>query len=61
MTQDNYILRIENLEKSFGDKKVLRGVNLNVPPKKVFGFVGKNGAGKTTTMKLVLQIPEKFS
>jgi ABC-2 type transport system ATP-binding protein len=54
MTQDNYILRIENLEKSFGDKKVLRGVNLNVPPKKVFGFVGKNGAGKTTTMKLVL-------
>ena len=54
MTQDNYILRIENLEKSFGDKKVLRGVNLSVPPKKVFGFVGKNGAGKTTTMKLVL-------
>ena len=54
MTQDNYILRIKNLEKSFGDKKVLRGVNLNVPPKKVFGFVGKNGAGKTTTMKLVL-------
>ena len=53
MTQDNYILRIENLEKSFGDKKVLRGVNLSVPPKKVFGFVGKNGAGKTTTMKLV--------
>ena len=54
MTQDNYILRIENLEKSFGDKKVLRGVNLTVPPKKVFGFVGKNGAGKTTTMKMVL-------
>ena len=54
MTQDNYILRIENLEKSFGDKKVLRGVNLSVPPKQVFGFVGKNGAGKTTTMKLVL-------
>ena len=29
-------------------------MNLNVPPKKVFGFVGKNGAGKTTTMKMVL-------
>ena len=48
------VLEIENLEKHFGDKKVLRGVNLKVPEKKVFGFVGKNGAGKTTTMKLVL-------
>ena len=53
MTAKN-VLEIENLEKRFGDKKVLRGVNLKVPEKKVFGFVGKNGAGKTTTMKLVL-------
>ena len=48
------MITTKGLSKSFGDKKVLRGVNLNVPPKKVFGFVGKNGAGKTTTMKLVL-------
>ncbi|MBR4777965.1 MAG: ABC transporter ATP-binding protein [Lachnospiraceae bacterium] len=53
MTAKN-VLEIENLEKRFGDKKVLRGVDLKVPEKKVFGFVGKNGAGKTTTMKLVL-------
>jgi len=53
MTTHN-VLEIENLEKRFGDKKVLRGVDLKVPEKKVFGFVGKNGAGKTTTMKLVL-------
>lgn len=48
------VLSIQNLQKSFGDKQVLRGVDLNVPEKSVFGFVGRNGAGKTTTMKAVL-------
>lgn len=54
MRETNYILEINSLEKSFGDKKVLCGVDLKVPHNKVFGFVGKNGAGKTTTMKLIL-------
>ena len=48
------ILQIQGLCKRFGDKEVLRGVDLTVPEKRVFGFVGKNGAGKTTTMKLIL-------
>jgi ABC-2 type transport system ATP-binding protein len=48
------ILRISNLQKSFGDKKVLDGLYLNVPEKSIFGFIGKNGAGKTTTMKIAL-------
>jgi len=48
------MLKIENLEKSFGDKAVLKGLDLNVPEGSVFGFIGKNGAGKTTTMKAVL-------
>ncbi len=48
------ILTIRNLQKSFGDKQVLRGLELTVPEHSVFGFVGRNGAGKTTTMKAVL-------
>ena len=48
------MLRISNLKKSFGDKQVLIGVDLNVPTGSIFGFIGKNGAGKTTTMKTVL-------
>ena len=48
------ILEINGLEKRFGDKKVLCGVDMVVPSGKVFGFVGRNGAGKTTTMKAVL-------
>ncbi len=48
------MLRITSLYKSFGDKEVLRGLNLSVPEHSIFGFIGKNGSGKTTTMKAVL-------
>lgn len=48
------MLQITGLEKRFGDKEVLRGLDLSVPEHSVFGFIGKNGAGKTTTMKTVL-------
>ena len=48
------MLRITNLQKSFGDKAVLQGLNLSVPKGCIFGFIGKNGSGKTTTMKTVL-------
>ena len=48
------ILTIRGLEKRFGDKEVLRGLDLTVPEGSIFGFVGRNGAGKTTTMKAVL-------
>lgn len=48
------MLHIEGLEKRFGDKQVLKGIDLAVPEHSVFGFIGKNGAGKTTTMKTVL-------
>lgn len=48
------VLAIKGLKKSFGDKEVLRGVDLSIPDHSVFGFVGRNGAGKTTTMKSIL-------
>lgn len=48
------MLHIENLEKNFGNKKVLDGISFDVPKHSIFGFVGKNGAGKTTTMKMIL-------
>lgn len=48
------VLTIQNLNKSFGSKKVLCGLNLSVPEHSIFGFIGKNGAGKTTTMKAIL-------
>lgn len=48
------MLRITDLHKRFGDKEVLKGLNLSVPEHSIFGFVGENGAGKTTTMKIIL-------
>lgn len=48
------ILKIEHLKKRFGDKEVIKGVEMTVPEHSVFGFIGRNGAGKTTTMKTVL-------
>ena len=37
------MLRITDLHKSFGDKKVLCGLDLSVPEHSVFGFIGRNG------------------
>ncbi|MBP5728050.1 MAG: ABC transporter ATP-binding protein [Clostridia bacterium] len=48
------ILQITGLQKRFGDKEVLKGLDLTVPEHSIFGFIGKNGAGKTTTMKTIL-------
>ena len=48
------MLRITGLYKRFGDKEVLRGLDLSVPEHSIYGFIGKNGSGKTTTMKTVL-------
>lgn len=48
------ILEIKDLYKNFGDNKVINGLNLSVPEKSIFGFLGQNGSGKTTTMKMVL-------
>ncbi len=48
------MLEITNLKKMFGEKEVLKGLDLSVPEGAIFGFIGRNGAGKTTTMKTVL-------
>lgn len=47
------MLKIKNLEKSFGKYHALSGLNLEIPEGALFGFVGPNGAGKTTTIKII--------
>ena len=48
------MLEISHLSKKFADKQVLTDLNLTVPEKSIYGFVGQNGVGKTTTMKIIL-------
>ena len=50
------ILQLRGLSKRFGDVVALRGLELEVQPGEVFGFVGSNGAGKTTTMRIVMGV-----
>ncbi len=47
------MLKIENLRKSFGDKQVLKDLNLEIEEGSIFGLVGVNGAGKSTLLRLI--------
>ena len=47
------LLEINNLSKSYDDKKVLKNINLSITSGKIIGLLGKNGAGKTTLIKLI--------
>ena len=46
-------IRVQGLEKSYGDLTVLRGVDLDVAPGSIFALLGSNGAGKTTVVKIL--------
>lgn len=48
------VIRISNLRKSYGEKEVLKGVDLEVKRGELLGYIGPNGAGKSTTVKLLL-------
>jgi|AntRauTorckE6833_2_1112554.scaffolds.fasta_scaffold00117_17 ABC-2 type transport system ATP-binding protein len=51
---DNEILRIENLQKRFGNVEAVKNVNLKINKGDIFGFLGPNGAGKSTTIRMIL-------
>ena len=45
---------VQNLCKSYGEKQVLKNLNLSVKHGTVFGLLGANGAGKSTTIECIL-------
>lgn len=46
----------ENLVKTFGSARAVKGVSLSVPRGMIYGVLGPNGAGKTTTLRMLLGI-----
>lgn len=52
------MLEIQNLEKSFGQKQVLFGVDFKAESGQILGLIGKNGAGKTTIFHSILHFLE---
>lgn len=53
------MLLIEDLQKSYGQHEVLKGVALKVEKGEILGFVGGNGAGKTTTLNCITGLVEQ--
>jgi len=55
------IVSIRNLTKSYGEKEVLKGINLEITPGQIIGYIGPNGAGKSTTVKILCGLISEFS
>ena len=47
------MLEVKNLKKSFGDKKVLKGIDLNIDKGEVVGIIGPSGCGKSTLLRCI--------
>ena len=54
------MIRARNIEKSFGDLQVLKGIDLDIPDGKLYSIVGPSGAGKTTLLQIMgtLSLPD---
>lgn len=50
------MLQLHDINRSFGDRRVLKDVAFTVEGGRMTGFVGGNGAGKTTTMRVILGV-----
>jgi methyl-galactoside transport system ATP-binding protein len=61
MANENYILKVKNLSKSFPGVRALDDVSVNVRPGTVHALMGENGAGKSTLMKCLFGIYEPDS
>jgi ABC-2 type transport system ATP-binding protein len=50
----NAAIHAKGLTKRFGDFTAVDGIDLDVKPGEIFGFLGANGAGKTTAIKMFI-------
>lgn len=55
------MLKTTNIVKKYGNRTVLKNINMNINKGDIYGFIGKNGAGKTTFMRVVLSLTPKDS
>lgn len=47
-------LELRGIQASIGGSRILRGIDLEVPPKSVFCLMGRNGVGKTSTLRAIV-------
>jgi polar amino acid transport system ATP-binding protein len=53
-----YILRVVDLHKNFGDREVLHGISFNVKKGETIVFIGPSGTGKSTLLRCINQLTE---
>lgn len=54
------VITLRDLNMSYGDKQVLKGINLDVYKGQIIGYIGPNGAGKSTTVKIMLGLVQQY-
>ena len=54
-------IRLENIEKSYGNKKVIQNISLNIKSGSFTTLLGPSGCGKTTLLRMIsgLETPDK--
>jgi len=55
------IITIRRLNKQYGEKIVLKDINLDIYPGQIIGYIGPNGAGKSTTVKILTGIIQDYT
>ena len=58
MEQNNIVLELSHLEKSFGDHEVLKDINLTVKRGEVISIIGSSGSGKSTMLRCINLLEE---
>ncbi len=58
IAEGDYMIRVENLTKKFGDFVALDDISFDVKKGEIFGLLGPNGAGKSTTLRILSTLGE---
>lgn len=59
ITSGNDVLYMENLSKSFGEKKLFSNINMDIKRGEKIALIGENGRGKTTLLKIIMEKENK--
>lgn len=55
------MIKVENLKKSFKDKEVLKGIDLEINKGDILAIIGPSGSGKSTLLRTINKLEKKTS